>query len=328
MKLPHLILAVLCLVSPSCEKIKNLTDKAKSSVASELTKKAGGTTESAADPELQKLVDQTPEGAVFRKDLPFPNLVEVKITRREEVSGRFSEKSELGSQVNTLKGTITNVTQVARKGDRVSYTLLESSFTEPVIEGAEKKAKDPVVRQLEPPSAPFEFIKAGSTWKSAVPTDFRIASRAQTIGPFFDQLLVENTLAPRPLWFGKKRYQVGDQLTVSQEHLPMIVTGNAKGQLKLTLESFDAVSGHPCGVFSVTGDFARRQFPHFDGSVSNEEVTVESGRLWLSLLHPLILREETDVILTSSSGGQGGLSSSGRSSAKVSVVREWKGSSR
>jgi hypothetical protein len=108
----------------------------------------------------------------------------------------------------------------------------------------------------------------------------------------------------------------------------MIVTGNAKGQLKLTLESFDAVSGHPCGVFSVTGDFARRQFPHFDGSVSNEEVTVESGKLWLSLLHPLILREETDVILTSSSGGQGGLSSSGRSSAKVSVVREWKGSSR
>jgi hypothetical protein len=328
MKLPLLTLATLCLALPSCEKIKDLTDKAKSSVASEIAKKAGDSPESTADPELQKLVDQTPEGAVFRKDLPFPNLVEVKITRREEVSGRFTEKSELGSQVNTLKGTITNVTKVARKGDRVSYTLLESSFTEPVIEGAAKKAKEPVVRQLEPPSAPFEFAKSGSTWKSAVPTDFRIASRAQTIGPHFDQILIENTLAPRPLWFGKKRYKVGDELSVSQEFLPMLVTGNAKGQLKLVLESFDAVNGHPCGVFTVTGDFARRQFPHFDGSVTNEEVTIESGKFWLSLLYPLILREETEVILTSSSGGQGGLSSSGRSSAKVSVVREWKGTAK
>ncbi|MGL5020310.1 MAG: hypothetical protein ACRDBP_19395 [Luteolibacter sp.] len=328
MKLPILTLAALCLVSPSCEEIKNLADKAKSTVASEIAKKTEEAAVSVADPELQKLVDQTPEGTIFRKDLPFPSLIEVKINRREEVSGRFSEKSELGSQVNTLKGTITKTTKVVRKGDRVSYTLLESIFTEPVIEGADQKEKEPVVRQLEPPSAPFEFVKSGTTWKSAVATDFRIASRAQTIGPFFDQLLVENTLAPRTLWFGKKRYKVGDELVVSQDFLPMLVTGNAKGQLKLILESFDAVHGHPCGVFSVTGDFTRSQFPHFDGTVTNEEVTIDSGKLWLSLLYPLILREETDLILTSSSGGQGGLSSSGRSSAKASVIREWKGTSK
>lgn len=324
MKPPVLTLVALCLVSPSCEKIKNLTEKAKSTVASEMAKKTSGSVESPADPALQKLVDQTPDGTIFRKDLPFPDSVEVKTTRREELSGRFTEKSELGSQINTLKGTITTVTKVVRKGDKVSYTLLESIFTEPVIEGADD-SKKPVVKQLEPPSAPFEFVKSGSTWKSAIPTDFRIASRAQTLGPHFDQLLVENTLAPRPLWFGKKRYKIGDELAVSQEFLPMLVTGNAKGQLKLKLESFDAVNGHPCGVFSVSGDFSRKQFPDFDGSVSNEEVTIESGKFWLSLLYPLILREETDVILTSNSGGQGGLSSSGRSSAKVSVTREWQG---
>jgi hypothetical protein len=328
MKLPLLTLAALCLVSSSCDRIKNLTDKAKSSVASAFAKKVGGATASKPDPELQKLVDQTPEGTIFRKDLPFPNLVEVKITRREEVSGRFSEKSELGSRVNALKGTITNTTKVSRKGNKVSYTLLESTFTEPIIEDSGKQKKEPVVRQLEPPSAPFEFVKMGSTWKSAVATDFRIASRAQTIGPLFDQLLVENTLAPRPLWFGKKRYKIGDELAVSQEFLPMIISGNAKGQLKLKLESFDAVNGHPCGVFTVTGDFTRRQVPNFDGSLTNEEVTIDSGKLWLSLLHPLVLREETDEILTASSGGQGGLSSSGRFSAKISVIREWKGTSK
>jgi hypothetical protein len=325
MKTSIITITVICLALSSCDKVKSLAEKAKSTVASELAKKSGESADSKPDAELQKLVDQTPEGAVFRKDLPFPNLVEVKITRREELSGRFSQKSELGSQVNTLKGTITDVTKVVRKGERVSYTLLESSFTEPVVEGAGKEAKEPVVRQLEPPSAPFEFVKSGSTWKSAITTDFRIASRAQTIGPFFDQLLVENTLAPRPLWFGKKRYKVGDELAVSQEFLPMIVTGNAKGQLKLTLESFDAVHGHPCGVFSVTGDFSRKQFPDFDGSVQNEEVTIESGKLWLSLLYPIILREEVAIIQTGSSGGQGGLSTSGMGSAKVSVIREWKG---
>ena len=195
-----------------------------------------------------------------------------------------------------------------------------------MIEGAEKK--EPEVRQIEPPSAPFEYVKSGSTWKSAIATDFRIASRAQAIGPVFDQLLVENTLAPRTLWFGKKRYKIGDQLVVSQENLPMLVTGNAEGQLKITLESFDAVHGHPCGVFSVVGDYSRKQFPDFDGSLTNSEVTIESGKLWLSLIHPLILREETNLIVTMSSGGQGGLSRSVRSSSKASVIREWKGTSK
>ncbi len=291
-------------------------------VASEVAKQAGDPAAAKPDPALQKLVDQTPEGVIFRKDLPFPDSVEVRTNRRAEVSGRFSEKSELGSKVNLLKGTVTTVTKVTRKGNNVSYTLLESVFTEPATKGAEGSEK-PVVRQLEPPSAPFDFVKSGSTWKSAVPTDFRVASRAQMIGPHFDQLLVEYALAPRALWFGKKRYKVGDQLEVSQEFLPMLVTGNSKGQLKLTLESFNAVSGHPCGVFAVSGDFSRKQFADFDGSLSNDEVTVESGKLWLSQLYPLILKEELDVILTSNSGGQGGLSSSGRSSAKVSVTREW-----
>ena len=69
-------------------------------------------------------------------------------------------------------------------------------------------------------------------------------------------------------------------------------------------------------------------FPDFNGSLTDEEVTIESGKFWLSLLYPLILREETNVIQTSSSGGQGGLSTNGRGSAKVSVIREWKGTAK
>jgi hypothetical protein len=323
MKLPCLFLITVCLSLPSCDKVRGLADKAKSTAASELARKSGASLESKPDPELQKLADQTPEGAIFRKDLAFPKKLEVKVTRREEVSGRFSEKSELGSQVNTLKGTVTNVSKLTRDGDKVSYTLLESVFTEPVLKG-EDESKKPVSKQLAPPSAPFDFVKSGATWKSAVASDFRTASRAQMIAPVFDELLIEDCLAPRALWFGKKRYKVGDTLAVADDFLPMLVGGKSKGNLKLTLESFDAVNGHPCGVFSVSGDFSRKRFPDFNGSLTDEEVTIESGKFWLSLLHPLILREETEIIQTATTGGQGGLSTNGRSSAKVSVIREWK----
>lgn len=322
MKLHLITLGAFCLASASCDKIKNLADKAKSTLSSELAKKTGASIDIPADPELQKLVDQTPEGVVFRKDLPFPKQVDVKITRREEISGRFTEKSELGSQANTLKGTVTNVTQLSRNGDNVSYTLLESIFTEPVIEGADD-SKEPVVKQLAPPSDPFKFVKSGSTWKSAVATDFRMASRAQLISPFFDQLLMDNTLAPRELWFGKKRFKTGDELEVSNEFLPMLVSGNTKGRLKLVFESVESVKGHPCGVFAVSGNYSRKQFSDFNGVLTNEDVTIESGRLWLSLLYPMILREELAIIQTASSGGQGGLATTGRSSANLSVVREW-----
>jgi hypothetical protein len=327
MKSSVTLVMCFCLVLVSCDQVKKLADKAKSTVASEVAKKAGESADTKVDPALQKWVDQTPEGTMFRKDLPFPNKIEVKINQRREVSGRFSQKSELGSQVDILKGTISTITKVGRVGDKVSYTLLESIFTEPVIEGAASKDK-PVAKVLEAPSEPFEFVRSGSSWKSAIPTDFRVASRAQIISPFFDQLLIENALAPRALWFGKKRYKIGDELSVENSFLPMVITGKSTGHLKLKLEAFEAVEGHPCGVFSVKGDFTRKQFPGFSGEVTNEEVTIESGKLWFSLLYPLILKEELAIIQTANSGGQGGLATSGRSSAKVSVIREWKGDSK
>ena len=85
MKTRYLTVIAISLVSFACDKVRNLTDKAKSTVASEVAKKSGGSAGSKPDPELQKLVDQTPEGTVFRKDLPFPKQIEVKVTRR----GRF-----------------------------------------------------------------------------------------------------------------------------------------------------------------------------------------------------------------------------------------------
>lgn len=323
MKLRILPVAALCLASFSCDKVKNIATQARSAVEDQLAKSGSKTADSTPDPELQKLVDQTPEGVIFRKDLPLPDKVEVKITRVQEISGRYTETSAIENQVSVVKGTQTLVTKFERSGDLVRYTMEQSTFADPVVQGADE-SKKPVVKQLAPPSKARTFKKTAGVWKSDDGGDFRTAALAQLLAPVFDQLLVENALALRPLWFGKKRFKIGDQLAVSDQTLPMLASGNAKGNLTLTLVAIEAVKGHPCGVFSVTGNYSRKRIPDFEGVLTDEDVTIESGKLWLSLLYPLVLKEETDTIQTTHTGGQGNASRSGQGSVKLSVVREWK----
>ncbi len=323
MKFRFLPIALLGLASFSCDKVKDVVTQARSAVEGQLAKNETKPAESTPDPELQKLVDQTPEGVIFRKDLPLPDKFEVKITRVQEISGRFMQTSAIENQASIVKGTQTLVTRFERSGEQVRYTMEQSTFADSVVQGADE-SKKPLIKQLAPPSKARTFKKSGGVWKSDDGGDFRTAALAQLLGPVFDQLLVENALAFRPLWFGKKRFTIGDQLTVADQTLPMLATGNAKGSLTLTLVAIEPVKGHPCGVFSVTGSYNRKRIPDFEGVLTDEDVTIESGKLWLSLLYPLVLKEEADTIQTTHSGGQGNASRTGQGSVKLSVVREWK----
>ncbi|MES2661336.1 MAG: hypothetical protein V4689_22135 [Verrucomicrobiota bacterium] len=318
MKSKILTITLLIIATSSCDKAKNLVGKARSAVASEIAKQgeSGSTT---PDPALQKLVDQTAEGVIFRKDLPFPKQLEVTVTRINDVSLRTSEASAIEKTSKQIKGTQTDVGKFELAGDQLRYTNQETTF----IDFGTEEEKQAAIRQAAKASKPLVFTKSGSAWKSNE-TDFLSAALSKSLSPVFDQILVENALAPRELWFGKRRFKVGDQLTVTGDTLPMLVTGKATGSYVLTLDSFEAVGGHPCGVFKVTGDYNRKRFPAMDGNLTDEDVTVQSGKLWLSLIYPLILREETDTIQTISSGGRGNLSTHGRGTVKVSIVRQWK----
>ncbi len=329
MKLRYFPIPFLCLALLSCDKAKDMADKAKnvadqarSAVETEIAKQGGKSGDSQPDPELQKLVDQTPEGFIFRKDLPFPGKLNVKTTRQQELSQRVVQSSAIENQASVVKGTRTTVTTLERDGDRVRYNLLESTFAEPVSETDGEK--EPVVRSLAPASKPMVFQKTGTTWKADNKEGFRAVTLSKVLSPVFEDLLVENALAPHSLWFGKKRFKIGDQLTVPENSLPMLVTGNAKGSLTLKLESIEAVKGHPCGVFAVTGNYSRKQSPDFEGDLTDEDVSVQSGKLWLSLIHPIILKEELETSQSTRTGGQGNAATRGEGSNKVSVVREWK----
>ena len=316
-------LSAFALVLASCDKAKNLADTAAKTVKQELAS-AGESSESTADPELMKLVDQNAEGVLFRKDLPFPSRLDVRIRRVDDLSVRMMQASEIGRQNGMVKGIREQVFKLERAGDQVRVTEERSEFSVPSVDDPEvtKKAENPLER-IAHSNKPITFRKNSAKWRVENGGDFRSAVLEKELSPVFDTLLIEHALSPRPLWFGKRRMKSGDTLVVTGDQLPMLLVGG-KGTFHLKYESIEPVAGHPCGLFSVTGDFSRKKFPDLAGNLTDEDVTIQSGRIWLSLLHPLILKEEFDTIQSFKSGGQGNLVGRAQGSVKRSVVREWK----
>jgi hypothetical protein len=320
-----LAIAIPLLALVSCDKAKDIAEKATATVKDQIATQTGRTSASKMDPELQKLVDQTPEGVVFRKDLPFPRSLEVRVTRRREMSGRFYQESAIEKRSDTVKGTQIEIHKLERAGDQVRHTLEQSSFSIPTPDKPDvQQASANPLEQVAPSSRPVTFRKTGGTWKSDDRDGFRAAVLSKQLSPVFDELLVENGLAPRPLWFAKRRIKIGDELTLTGESLPILLAGRAKGSFKLKLESLDAAAGHPCGVFAVTGDYSRKQFPDFEGNLIDEDVSIQSGKIWLSLIHPLVLREELETVQTFKSGGHGNPATRGQGTVKVSFNLDWK----
>jgi hypothetical protein len=327
MKGPRIIAILLSVLAcASCEKAKKLFNDATHAVKGQVAAQTGAGKQE-ADPALSKLADQTAEGVVFRKDLPFPKRIELTTTRRQEWAGRFYQSSAIEKRVETLKGTRLNIDKLERAGDEVRHTLEKSGFTIPSPDdpkGAKETLDDPLAA-IGLGDRTHIFRKSVKGWAADMSGGFRTAVLAKDLAPVFDQLLIENALSPRPLWFSaKKRFKPGDELTVTGDSLPMLLGGNSTGNLKLKLESFEALHGHPCAVFSVSGDYRRREVPDFEGVFTDEDVTVQSGKLWFSIIHPIILKEELDTIQTVSSGSRGNQKTRGQGSIKVTVERQWK----
>lgn len=320
-KLHHTLTISLGVAVVSCNKAKEIAAQARSAISSEASS-SGNTDDGPADPELASLVDQTEEGVIFRTDLPFPSRLEVTTVQRMVIDGRSFENSELGQNVTSMKGTRKFVTKVERAGDQVRYTMSEATFTLPV--SSENKNSKPDVAQLLSPSGPRLFTKKGGKWSAEESRDFRTAVISREILPVFDELLEDCAAAPRGLWLGRKRIKPGTEFNVSKDNLGMLVSGKVKGNLKLTFLSIGSVHGHPCGVLSVSGEYYRDGFSDFEGRVMNEDVAVKSGKIWLSLLYPIVLKEELETVRTMKTGSDGNLSSRIQGSVKASVVREWK----
>ena len=332
MKARYYSIPIVIISLPFCERARHLATESYETVKNRISSGISARKDGKIDPELQKLVDNTAEGAVFRKDLPFPTRLEVRTTRSSEISGRFIQSSAIEKRSESLTGTRIHVTKLERASNQVRYTLEEAGFSVPAPKDAkakkgskeEKKNVPDPLKEIPASAKSVTFTKTGDSWKAGQIDGFRAAMLAKELTPVFDQLLAEFAIAPRPLWFGKRRLKPGDQVIVSGDTMPMLLAGKAKGTLTLTLESFEGVAGHPCGVFKINGEYSREEFPDFEGIITDEEVTIQSGKIWLSLLYPVLLREELETIQTIKSGPMGGTVGRGQASFKVSLKREWK----
>lgn len=297
----------VCLALASCDRASKLIAKAKATVTQEEEKETKKDDTSSRDdevvpidPELAALIDQTDEGVLFRRDLPFPKEVSVTITEKEPMAVRLFQQSEVGRQNSTFSA----VRQLSMEIQRTPGSVLFSDFKEEFFE--EKNVAGnmtqvaiqghPLLSPLPPKDHTMVFQK--DKWGAMPNVGFAAAALAQQLGPHMPSLLQEYGLSPRLLWFGKRRIAPGKPMDISGELLPMLVAGKATGELTITLEKIESVKGHPCGRFAIKGSYLRERFPAWDGRLFDEETSIQSGTIWMSVLHPLVLQYRVDRIVT------------------------------
>ena len=327
-----LLPVLLCLGLSGCDKTKELSETVKSK-ADEVKSKMSETLENrlkepAEESDLnalEHLVDHNEGGYVFRKDLEFPTELKVETVYKRKISGRIFHKSELGQRVEAVNGKEVVSASFERKASTVIYDIKSSSFELPSSgeeDAKPKKAPNPF--HMAPPlDKPVTFTRGSTGWKVKAGGDFKLMAFGQQLSPVFADLLVENAVLPRPLWFSANRVKIGDEIELSAAALGMVVSGKAKGTLKLKLKEIDEVNGHPCGVFSIKGEFTRSNFPNLEGRLIDQEVSIESGELWLSLVYPVILKEKLQTIQTFSLSAGGNTVGRGQGAIDTLVVRQW-----
>ena len=77
-------------------------------------------------------------------------------------------------------------------------------------------------------------------------------------------------------------------------------------------------------MFSVTGNYRQAGVTGLDGEVFDEDISISSGKVWLSLVSPVVMREQFETIQTLSSGMRSGHSSMIQGSVAVAITRSWK----
>jgi hypothetical protein len=315
-----LILAAACLVS--CDKARELVGKAGSAAKGQIARSLQETSEEAADPALLALVDETAEGVVFRKDLPFPTALKVRETDAIEFRNvRAFASSELGSQSATLRNTNLRTTVYQLSSSQLRLTLETLQTSEPPAGDSPEAQPVTTVDPLQGGVIDFRF--SNDQWSAVGTTDFRKAVWQRDLLPHLPTLLGNAGVRPRPLWFAKKRILPGEVVAIGDSLMPMLFDGGATGSLELTFEGSGPVHGHPCGIFAIKGGFSRKNAPEPDGTLADEEVTIESGKIWLSLLHPVVLRMDLETIQTYKSAKGGGPGRHIQGSIRITTTREW-----
>lgn len=322
------LLLVGVLVSASCDKAKLAVDAAREKFRGAADPNAPAAPGGDVAPDLASQVDSGAEGVRFRRDLPFPTNLRVKVTETRNVqNARMSSTSALGSESSSLTVDMESVSVLDRRGPTVGIAVERSGVVVPLVDG-EKKQETKTPDQGTSGALPRIAFEQGSRgWRlvrNQGPMDFRTKLQEQAILPRMDELLSAAGLAPRRQWFSaSRRWAAGDRLVLEGDSLQMIFPPRTKGKVTLVYEVAEPINGHPCGRFSVSGDYSLRGELRPTGEIIDRDATIKSGKIWCSLLYPLVLRTEGELVLTESEGSDGGPKRKLQGSVKSVSAMNW-----
>ncbi|MFD0892203.1 hypothetical protein KBB96_12300 [Luteolibacter ambystomatis] len=331
MRLPWLpLLFCACLVS--CDKVKQAVADAKAKASSSGNGKSSspqdkGSPGGAIDQALEAQIDRTEEGVRFRKDLPFPPLLTVREKERMESKGlRFTRQSALGKEASIKDGTEESVHVWKREGDRLTLTIERQAFIPTPLPAKDSKEApvQPAAVESESNGLSATFKLTNGKWKTeGRSADFKRMVWLEQVEPVIGSMASHSGALPSGFWFGKPRFKEGSAISLTGDGLKLLFRDAQSGKLDLVFEGVEGIGGHPCGRFSVRGMCTQRNLLREDGKKTSCDYMIDSGKVWLSLLHPVVLRKEMDAAITMS-GDDGGTSVRMQGAVKLISTVEWK----
>jgi hypothetical protein len=313
-------LSLTCLLIGGCDKVGELLGKGEIAKLAPTTPQPGGE----VDPALAAQVQRHEDGVSFRRDLDFPGTVTGRLRVSRDHDGvRVVEKSELGSE-NTRWDHILE-TEVVYDKYPGRFTITLEKAGRRILPDQEENAAVPAgASDLEGESLGFVLTEDGWSVDGSASGEFRKVNWAQSMNSAIPRLLVETGAHPRAQWFSSsRRWKPGDRVVLTGSAIRMIQAADVSGRIELVFEGEEAIGGHPCGVFSVTGDLSVRSEVDFLGKERDAEISISEGRIWASLLYPVLMREEYQTVQTITAGSGGGLSTRLQGAIKVVKSRSW-----
>jgi|TARA_B110000037_G_scaffold46432_1_gene56856 hypothetical protein len=170
----------------------------------------------------------------------------------------------------------------------------------------------------------LEFNYKGKVWKALPTKEFSTMVWGKNIEGTLGGTLVANGLLLRPRWFGKKPMKIGDPTRLANESLVLAFDDSKKGSLTMVFKGMEGVHGHSCGVFEVEGAIVPDVVENEKGQTIVSEITIEKGRIWFSLLHPVVLRMDFDTIQSVETREGRKLIGQLQGEVKYKLHRDWK----
>ncbi len=292
------------------------------------------------DPSLAKLISKNEEGYLFRSDIPFPphlKVIVTEVTKFKKVRiakrvGAQTSQMELSSRSDKvmeyeMAGKAVRFTKVKEVNERKlpDWERLDrlKAIAEAEKNGTEPpEARDRVVDPLQGKAVQFNY--KGKAWKAIPTKEFKTMAWGRGLEDEVENILMVNGLKPKPRWFGSKRIPIGHKVRLSGPSLDLFFVTAAKGHLDMEFKAVEGVHGHPCAVFEVTGATELKPGTDDEGRATSGEETIEKGRIWFSLLYPVVLRADLDMIVSYDTREKGKLVGQFQGKSTLRVHSDWK----